>query len=97
MPDLALQQDADLLTLVNQGLSWQIKCVAGRADPLYAGKGLAGQCIAALQQEVQRANGGKEFAEWIDLSEEQNGAYWRRRGFVAVGESELMPRGDVGQ
>ena len=96
VPDLALQQDVDLLTLIDQGLSWQVKAVDGRADPLYAGKGLAGQCIAALQQEAQRANGGKGFAEWIDLSEEQNGAYWRRSGFVAVGESELMPRGTWG-
>ena len=96
VPDLALKQDVELLKLVDEGLSWEVKGVAVLSDPLYIGKGLAGQCISAVRQEVLKQNGSTAFAEWIELSEEQNGAYWRRRGYVPVGESELMPKGTWG-
>ncbi|RMZ78960.1 hypothetical protein DV737_g3725, partial [Chaetothyriales sp. CBS 132003] len=98
--DLALKttRPSDFL-LAEEGLIWEVKAVATMDSPETRGRGLAGQCIVALQHEIVSHNSlarEKGLLLWIQTIEKQNGIYWRRRGYELVGQSELKPAGTWG-
>ncbi|ETN40597.1 uncharacterized protein HMPREF1541_04874 [Cyphellophora europaea CBS 101466] len=96
--DAALRSMPQDLKLADAGQSYEVKAVITVDTPRARGKGLAGLMIQALLEKVQRErHGGKEVLLWIQLAEEQNGEYWRRRGgFERVGPVEMMPKGTWG-
>lgn len=91
----ALKRDfPDEHGLVDKGLSYQVKAVVTAATPDARSKGLAGLCIQALVSRLSTQHPGEsELLLWILLAEDQNGNYWRRRGYEQVGPVEIKPKG----
>lgn len=97
--DDALREDrpAADLKLVEAGLSYELKAIATVDGPESRGKGLAGVMTQTLLEYVQeKRHQGRDVLLWLQLSEEQNGDYWRRRGYEQVGPVEVMPKGTWG-
>jgi GNAT superfamily N-acetyltransferase len=68
---------------------WEIVTVTTRVD--WMRRGLAGQCVDALVEEVVRqarrdetCDAGSKVNIWIHTVEDLNGAYWRKKGWVEV-------------
>lgn len=84
----------DEFRLVKRNLSYEVKAVVTTASPDTRGKGLAGLCVDALVQHLAAQHPGEsELVLWIQLAENQNGPYWRRRGYEQVGGVEVKPKG----
>lgn len=95
--DEALREHPEDLKLADAGLSYEVKAVATVDSPESRGRGLAGVMIQALLEQVQRErHPRKDILLWLQLSEEQNGAYWRRRGYEQIGPLEVLPKGTWG-
>jgi GNAT superfamily N-acetyltransferase len=65
---------------------WEVVTVTTRAD--WMRRGLAGQCIDALVEELirrAREDGSDERLQvWVHVVECLNGAYWRKKGWAEV-------------
>jgi hypothetical protein len=96
--DEALRRERPLdAELVDQGLSYEVKAVVTLDSPISRGRGLSGFMIQALLSQVQRRHHGEEILFWLQIAEEQNGSYWRRRGgYEQVGPVEIKPQGTWG-
>lgn len=95
--DQALQERPSDVKLADAGLSYEVKAVTTVDGPESRGKGLAGVMIQALLEHVwKNRHPGKEMLLWLQLSEELNGAYWRRRGYEQIGPVEVKPKGTWG-
>lgn len=94
--DKALHEQPSDLKLAQAGLSYEAKAIVTVDSPLSRGKGLAGTMIQALVEKVQQRHPGEELLLWLQLGEEQNGPYWRRRGYERVGPVEIKPKGTWG-
>jgi hypothetical protein len=89
----------DYLLLSERGLSWEVKAVVTVDEPLTRSKGLAGRCVDVLLDQLVAQyplSQSKGLLLWVQVIEIQAGAYWRRRGYEAVGPSELKPKGTFG-
>ena len=95
--DDAFRTRPEDLKLADNGLSYELKAISTVNAPEWRGKGLAGVLTQALVRKVQEdRHPGKDILLWVQLSEAQNGAYWRRRGYEQVGPVEIMPKGTWG-
>lgn len=92
----ALQQRPLDLKLADAGLSYEVKAIATVDGPISRGKGLASAMIQTLLKKMQDRHPGQDLLLWLQLSEEQNGEYWRRRGYEQVGPVEIMCKGTWG-
>jgi GNAT superfamily N-acetyltransferase len=94
--DEAFRERTADLELADAGLSYEAKAIGTVDEPLARGKGIAGIMMQALLEQVQARHPGEDLLLWIQLSEEHNGAYWRRRGYEQVGPVEIKPKGTWG-
>ncbi|KAM3069232.1 hypothetical protein ACMFMG_010747 [Clarireedia jacksonii] len=88
---LSEQRPKDSL-LISRGLSYEIKTAITADTPEARGKGLVGACIQELVARL-RGSGDDEMLLWVQTVEDQNGPYWRRRGYELVGPVEIKEKG----
>jgi hypothetical protein len=83
--------------LVEQGLSYELKAAVTADAPESRRKGLVERCIGELIARVaDRHAGERRLLLWVQVAEDLNGAYWRRRGFEQVGPIEVRLKGSWG-
>lgn len=84
-------------SLVQKGLSYELKAVATADTPESRGRGLVETCINELALTLSiRHRGDSTLLLWVQILEDQNGGYWRRRGYEQVGPIETKPKGTWG-
>jgi hypothetical protein len=91
----ALEQErpADF-RLLGQGLSYEVRAAVTLDTPASRGKGLIQHCIEELVLRLRERHSGNSCCLlWAGMAEDQNGAYWRRRGFEQIGPAEIKPKG----
>jgi hypothetical protein len=91
----ALQQDRpDDFALMTQGMSYELKAASTLNTPASRGKGLVGMCTTELVSRLHdRHSDVSRALLWVQIADDQNGAYWRRRGYEQVGPVEIKPKG----
>jgi hypothetical protein len=83
--------------LVDRGLTYEVKAIVTLDSPMSRGRGLSGVMIQGLLSQVQKRHRGEDVLFWLQIAEEQNGPYWRRRGgYEQVGPVEIKPKGTWG-